>query len=130
MENSPRFLVFSNNNLYLTVGNEHKKEIIRIEVKTGIKQSLKLPLIPLALLSLDNSNELLVRTEKEVIKIRTYPLETIERNSRIEFLFGDEIIYVDPNELCTVHGIPHPLFTPRQVAMDPQGLSGFYFQVK
>jgi len=130
MENSPRFLAFSNNDFYLTVGNEHTKEIIRVEVRTGIKQSMKLPLLPLALLGLDNSNELLVRAEKEVIKIRTFPLEIIERNARIEFLFGDEIIYADPNELCTVHGIPHPLFTPRQVAMSTQGLRGFYFQTK
>jgi len=128
MSNSPRFLAFSNNDLYLTVGNEHTKEIIRIEVKTGHKKSLKLPTIPLALLSSENANELLVRAEKEVVKVRVKPLGIVERNARIKFLFGDETIYADPNELCTVHGIPHPLFTPQQVAMSVQGLRGFYYK--
>ena len=93
-----------------------------------INKSLKLPISPIALFVDDDPNELLVRAENEVIKINIDKMELMERNARIEFVFGDETILADPNEVCTVHGIPHPLFTPRQVAMSSEGLSGYYFK--
>ncbi len=62
------------------------------------------------------------------MKIQLEPLKLIERNARIEFTFGEETILADPDEFCTVHGVPHPLFTPREESMSTEGLQGFYFQ--
>ena len=124
----PRFLTFSVDDRFLIVGDEHSYEINRIKLKNGQKEYLTLPLLPIAMFIEANSDELLVRSEEEIIKIQIEPLEIMERNSRIEFVFGDETVFADPNEFCTVHGIPHPLFTPRQIAMSPDGLKGYYFK--
>jgi len=128
MERTPRFIVFSNEDLFITIGDEHSFEINRVNLKSGIKKPLKLPVLPIALFVDENPNELLVRAENEVIKIKIDTMELIERNARIEFVFGNETIIADPNEICTVHGIPHPLFTPRQVAMSSEGLTGYYIK--
>ena len=33
---------------------------------------------------------------------------------------------VDPDEVCLAHGIPHPLFTPKAVAMSSRGAPGIF----
>ena len=124
----PRFLEFSADNRYLIVGNEHATDIIRINLKNNRMVSLTLPLLPIALMIGEKTGELFVRAEKEVMKIQLEPLKLIERNARIEFTFGEETILADPDEFCTVHGVPHPLFTPREESMSTEGLQGFYFQ--
>ena len=124
----PRFLEFSTDNRYLIVGNEHTTDIIRINLKNNRMVSLTLPLLPIALMIGEKTGELFVRAEKEVMKIQLEPLKLIERNARIEFTFGEETILADPDEFCTVHGVPHPLFTPLEESMSTEGLQGFYFQ--
>ncbi len=124
----PRFLEFSSDNRYLIVGNEHTTDIIRINLKNNRMVSLTLPLLPIALMIGEKTGELFVRAEKEVMKIQLEPLKLIERNARIEFTFGEETILADPDEFCTVHGVPHPLFTPLKESMSTEGLKGFYFQ--
>ena len=128
MVRTPRFIVFSNDDRFITVGDEHSFVIKRVDLKSGINKTLKLPLFPIALFVDDNPNELLVRAKDEVIKIKIDTMELMERNSRIKFVFGDETILADPTEICTVHGIPHPLFTPRQVAMSSEGLRGYFYK--
>ena len=126
MKKTPRFIVFSSDDRFVFLGNEHSNLLKRIEIKSGSKKTILLPISPIALFVGDSPNELLIRSEKEVLKISIDPLKLLERNSRIEFVFGDETILLDPNELCNVHGIPHPLFTPREIAMSSEGLSGYY----
>ena len=126
----PRFLAFSADNRFLIVGDEHTADIIRIDLKNRRQHSLKLPLLPLAIMTGEEPGELFVRAEREVMKIQLEPLKLIERNARIEFTFGEETILADPNEFCTAHGVPHPLFTPSEEAMSTEGLQGFYFQSK
>ena len=106
----------------MIVGNEHTTDIIRINLKNNRMVSLTLPLLPIALMIGEKTGELFVRAEMEVMKIQLEPLKLIERNSRIEFAFGDEIILADPDEFCTAHGVPHPLFTPREEAMSRKGI--------
>ena len=59
----PRFMVFSTDNKYLAVAEEHNPEVFIIETKTGKKQSLNLPVQPLSLLNAEIPNELLIRSE-------------------------------------------------------------------
>ncbi len=125
-----RFLAFSADNRFLIVGDEHTADIIRIDLENNHQHSLILPLLPLAIMTGEEPGELLVRAEREVMKIQLEPLKLIERNARIEFTFGEETILADPNEFCTAHGVPHPLFTPLEDAMSTEGLKGFYFQSK
>ena len=58
----PSFLVFSSDNKYLAVAEEHNLEVFIIETKTGEKQSLTLPVQPLSLLTGEIPNELLIRS--------------------------------------------------------------------
>jgi hypothetical protein len=126
----PRLLAFSADNRFLIVGDEHIAKIIRIDLKNSRQHSLTLPLLPLALLTGEEPGELLVRAEREVMKIQLEPLKLIERNARIEFTFGEETFLADPNEFCTAHGVPHPLFTPSEEAMSTEGIQGYYIQSK
>ncbi|MBC8257492.1 MAG: hypothetical protein H8E38_00600 [SAR324 cluster bacterium] len=126
----PTLLVFSTDSRFLIVGDEHSENIIRIDLKNSRQQTLALPLSPLALMSGEEPGELLVRVEREVLKIQIDPLQLLERNARIEFNFGEESFFADPDDICTAHGIPHPLFTPKEVAMSQEGLQGYYFQEK
>ena len=126
----PSFLVFSSDNKYLAVAEEHNPEVFIIETRTGEKQSLTLPVQPLSLLSGGTPNELLIRSEQEVIRIQIEPLKILERNAKFEFEFGDEKIFLDPVEICFVHGVPHPLFSQKEEAMSKEGLTGFLFQSK
>ena len=89
---------------------EHNPEVFIIETKTGKKQSLNLPVQPLPLLIGEIPNELLIRSEQEVIRIQIEPLKILERNAKFEFEFGDEKMFLDPVEIYFVHGVPHPLF--------------------
>ena len=126
----PSFLVFSSDNKFLAVAEEHNHEIFLIETKTGQKQSLKLPVLPLSLLDGEKTNQLLVRSEQEVIRIQIEPLNILERNAKFEFDFGDEKMFLDPVEICFVHGVPHPLFSHKEEAMSEEGIAGFLFQPK
>ena len=130
MKVPPRFLVFSADNKYLAVAEEHNPKIFLIETKTGEKQSLDLPVQPLSLLNAEIPNELLIRSEQEVIRIQIEPPKILERNAKFEFEFGDEKMFLDPVEICFVHGVPHPLFAQKEVAMSDEGLTGFLFQPK
>ena len=124
----PSFLVFSSDNKYLAVAEEHNPEVFLIEIKTGEKQSLTLPVQPLSLLAGGIPNELLIRSEQEVLRIQIEPLKILERNAKFEF--GDEKMFLDPVEICFVHEVPHPLFSQKEEAMSEEGLTGFLFQPK
>ncbi len=126
----PSFLVFSSDNKYLAVAEEHNPEVFLIETKTGEKQSLTLPVQPLSLLAGGIPNELLIRAEQEILRIQIEPLKILERNAKFEFEFGDEKMFIDPVEICFVHGVPHPLFSQKEEAMSEEGLTGFLFQPK
>jgi len=126
----PTLLAFSADNRFLIVGDEHTENIIRIELKNNQQHSLTLPLLPLALMTGEEPGELLVRAEREVMKIQLEPLKLRERNARIEFTFGEETFLADPDEFCTAHGVPHPLFTPSEEAMSTEGIQGYYIQSK
>ena len=54
------------------------------------KQSFNLPVQPLSLLNAEIPNELLIRSEQEVIRIQIEPPKILERNAKFEFEFGDE----------------------------------------
>ena len=108
----------------------HNPEVLIIETKTGEKQSLTLPAKPLSLLSGEIPNELLIRSEQEVIRIQIEPLKILERNAKFEFEFGDEKMFIDPVEICCFHGVPHPIFSQKEEAMSEEGLTGFLFQQK
>jgi len=125
----PSLLVFTDNK-YLAVAEEHNPEVFIIETKTGKKQSLTLPVQPLSLMSGKIQNELLIRSEQEVIRIQIEPLKILERNAKFEFEFGDEKMFLDPVEICFVHGVPHPLFSQKEEAMSEEGVKGFLFQSK
>ena len=86
--------------------------------------------MPLSLLDGEIPNQLLIRTEHEVIRIQIEPLKILERNAKFEFEFGDEKMFLDPVEICFVHGVPHPLFAQKEVAMSDDGLTGILFQPK
>ena len=105
----PSFLVFSSDNKYLAVAEEHNPEVFIIETRTGEKQSLTLPVQPLSLLAGGIPNELLIRAEQEVLRIQIEFIKILESNAKFEF--GDEKMFLDPVEICFVHGVPHPLFS-------------------
>ena len=91
---------------------------------------MKLPVQPLSLLNAEIPNELLIRSEQEVIRIQIEPLKILERNAKFEFEFGDEKMF-DPIEICFVHGVPIHFSLKKEVAMsDEEGLTGILFQPK
>ena len=126
----PRFLVFSSDDKFLAVAEEHNPEVILVEIITGKKQKLTLPVKPISLLVGEIPNELLIRAEQEVLRIQIEPLKILERNAKFEFAFGEKNIFLDPTEICFVHGVPHPLFFQKEVAMSEEGLKGFLFKYK
>ena len=124
----PSFLVFSSDNKYLAITEEHNPKVFLIETKTGEKQSLTLPVQPMSLLAGGIPNELLIRAEQEILRIQIEPLKILERNAKFEF--GNEKMFLDPVEICFVHGVSHPLFSQKEEAMSEEGLTGFLFQPK
>ena len=118
-------LAFSEDGNFLAVADEHQEELLIIDLSSGKKVKIELPATLLALETGDHTNELLGRTELEVLKLQFDPPQLLERDARIELAFGDQKMMVDPDEVCFAHGIPHPLFTPKAVAMSPEGLPGF-----
>ena len=92
------------------MAEEHNPEVFLIETKTGEKQSLTLPVQPLSLLAGGIPNELLIRSEQEVLRIQIEPLKILERNAKFEFEFGDEKMFLDPVEICFVHWSPSSSF--------------------
>ncbi len=120
-----RFLSFSTDSRYVATADEHAEEVTISALSGNLPQTINLPAPLIALETGDAQNELLGRTEREVLKMRFHPPELLERNARIELAFGNEKILVDPNEVCFAHGIPHPLYTPKAVAMSAKGLPGF-----
>ena len=89
---------------------------------------MTLPVQPLSFLAGKIPNELLIRAEQEILRIQIEPLKILERNAKFEF--GDENMFLDPVEICFVHGVPHPLFSQKEEAMSEEGLTGFLFQPK
>ena len=125
LEKAARMLAFSEDGNFLAVADEHQEELLIIDLSSGKKVKIELPATLLALETGDQTNELLGRTELEVLKLQFDPPQLLERDARIELAFGDQKMMVDPDEVCFAHGIPHPLFTPKAVAMSPEGLPGF-----
>ena len=125
LEKAARMLAFSEDGSFLAVADEHREELLIIDLSSGKKEKIELPATLLALETGDQANELLGRTELEVLKLQFTPPLLLERDARIELAFGDQKMMVDPDEVCFAHGIPHPLFTPKAVAMSPEGLPGF-----
>jgi len=39
-------------------------------------------------------------------------------------------MFLDPVEICFVHGVPHLLFSQKEESMSEEGLTGFLFQPK
>ena len=120
-----RMLAFSEDGFSLALADEHQAELTVFNLTSKHREVLALPASVLALETGDGENELLVRSEREVLKLRFDPLELLERDARIELAFGDQKMLVDPDEICFAHGVPHPLFTPKAIAMSPEGLAGF-----
>ncbi len=122
LDQAPRFLVFSGDDRFLVLGDEHMQQVTRVDLEMAQEERLLLPEAPQAL-SLDKDPQFfLARLEGEVIKIGFEPLEVTERRAKIELAFGDETILADPEAVCFAHGVPHPLYTPIPEAMSPQGL--------
>ena len=57
---------------------------------------MTLPVQPLSLLAGGIPNELLIRSEQEVLRIQIEPLKILERNAKFEFEFGDEKCFLTP----------------------------------
>ena len=123
-----RLLEFSIDNRFLIVGDGYNSEITSIDLLNNRKEFLTLPTVPLSFMSGKEGGELFVRSENEVLKLRIYPFELLERNSMIEFSFGGEIFTLDPSSFCNTFGIPHPLLLNNKKASDFKGMKGFYYK--
>ncbi len=122
LDQTPRFLVFSGDDRFLALGDEHMQQVTRVDLEMAQEERLLLPAAPQALSPDKDPQFFLARLEGEVIKVGFDPLEVTERRAKIELAFGEETILADPEEVCFAHGVPHPLYTPIPEAMSPQGL--------
>jgi hypothetical protein len=123
LDQAPRFLVFSGDDRFLALGDEHLQQVTVLELESAREQQLLLPEAPQSFSAADREPEFfLARLEGEVIKLRFDPPEVVERRTKIELAFGEETILADPEEVCFVHGVPHPLYAPTPEAMSPEGL--------
>lgn len=118
----PRFLNFSQNDRYLVLADEHSQKIILLDADQ-LKTLGTLPVSDkvIALDTSGESNQFLVRTETEVLKFQFEPFQLLERNAKVPVKFGNTTIMLSSEELCTIHGVPHPLFTPTIDAMGAEG---------
>lgn len=127
-ENFPsamRFLVFSSDDKTLALANEHSAEVIFMNTASfELDTRLDIPEPPVAMLSDENPEHLLVRTKKDILNIDFGGREILQKNAKIPVDFGGEKVLIDPKEWCFTHGVPHPLYAPISQAMNI-GLSGF-----
>jgi hypothetical protein len=119
-----RFLVFSNDDKTLALADEHSAKVIFMNTADfKIDTSLGLPEPPVAMLSGENPEHLLVRTKKDILNIDFGKRKILEKNAKILINFGGEKVLFDPKEWCFSHGVPHPLYAASSQAMNI-GLSG------
>ncbi len=122
-EQAPRFLAFSKEGEFFALANEHSDVIDFIDMKHfNPVGSLAIPFKPIALSSSDVENQLLIRTEKEILNVQFNPIKLLKRREKIPVKFGDETLLIDPTEWCFAHGIPHPLYSPPLEFMNEKGL--------
>ena len=120
-----RFLVFSDDDSALALADEHSAEVLFMDtVKFEVDTRLSIPEPPVAMLSSEKPDQLLVRTKKDILDIDFEERRILQRNAKIPLEFGDEIVLIDPKEWCFSHGVPHPLYAATSQAMNI-GLSGF-----
>jgi hypothetical protein len=124
----PSFLSLSGGSKNLVLGNEHELKIVSINLGDLGRTELKLPAPPQSILNDKDSEDLLVRTGSEVLRISFSPLQVIERQARIPLQIGEKVQLVDPYAWCFVHGVPHPLFAPVSPAMSETGLVKSWLQ--
>ncbi|MEC8255468.1 MAG: hypothetical protein VX004_08355, partial [SAR324 cluster bacterium] len=128
VDDFPSILSFSKNGENLLVGNEHEQKIHLINLKNLERTELQIPAPPKSILNDVYSEDVLVRTEDEVLRISIPPFQIVERQARIPLKIGEEVQLVDPYAWCFVHGLPHPLFAPVSPAMSKAGLLGSWLQ--
>jgi len=120
-----RFLVFSDDDRILALADEHSAEVFFMNtVKFEIDNRLSIPEPPVAMLSSEKPDQLLVRTKKDILDIDFEERKILQRNAKIPIDFGGEKVLIDPKEWCFSHGVPHPLYAATSQAMNI-GLSGF-----
>ena len=122
----PRYLIFSNDDLYLALANEHDLEVEVME--TTHYQSIGSIQIPSPILAIENTitpNEFLARNKEEIIKLQFFPPKLLERKVKIRINLGGKEMLINPYAWCFAHGVPHPLFVPSPPAMS-QGISGYF----
>ena len=117
-------LNFSKNSENILLGNEHERKIHLVNLQNLEQMELQVPAPPKSILNDVDSEDVLVRTEDEVLRISISPFQIVERQARIPLKIGEEVQLVDPYAWCFVHGVPHPLFAPVSPAMSKNGLSG------
>ena len=71
-------LAFSEDGNFLAVADEHQEELMIIDLNSGKKVKIELPATLLALETGDQTNELLGRTELEVLKLQFDPPQLLE----------------------------------------------------
>lgn len=124
----PSFLNLSKDGQNLLLGNEHQPEIMLIDLNDLEQTELEIPAPAKSILNDINSEDVLVRTENEVLRVSISPFQIVERRARIPLKIGDEVQLVDPYAWCFVHEVPHPLFAPVSSAMSKTGLTGSWLQ--
>ena len=102
----------------------NKKLLFVINLKNLERTDLQVPAPPKSILNDIGSEDVLVRTEDEVLRISISPFQIVERQARIPLKIGEEVQLVDPYAWCFAHGVPHPLFAPVSPAMSKTGLPG------
>jgi len=124
----PSFISLSKSGENLLLGNEHQPKIHLMNLNNFERTELQIPAPPKSILNDINSDDLLVRTDDEVLRISLSPFQIVERQARIPLKIGEEVQLVDPYAWCFVHGVPHPLFAPVSPAMSKAGLPGSWLQ--
>jgi len=124
----PSFLSLSKSSENLLLGNEHQPKIYLINLNNFERTELLVPAPPKSILNDMNSEDMLVRTEDEVLRVSISPFQIVERQARIPLKIGEEVQLADPYAWCFVHGVPHPLFAPVSHAMSEAGLPGSWLQ--
>ena len=124
VDDFPSILSFSKSSENLLIGNEHERKIHLINLKNLERTELQVPAPPKSILNDIDSEDVLVRTEDEVLRVSISPFQIVERQARIPLKIGEEVQLVDPYAWCFVHGVPHPLFAPVSPAMSKNGLVG------
>ena len=124
VDDFPSILSFSKSSENLLIGNEHERKIHLINLKNLERTELQVPAPPKSILNDIDSEDVLVRTEDEVLRVSISPFQIVERQARIPLKIGEEVQLVDPYAWCFVHEVPHPLFVPVSPAMSKNGLPG------